>query len=201
MTRVIMLGVGGSTDSTAAMRWTIDRAAALGAIVRMVHVAPARDGVKPGDRHRIPEEDGSQRTEDTVNLLTGTPHDGEDREAVIVQHEVVNGRPGPMLAGLSREADLLVIGSPQQKPEQTSREQPGSTTRYIMRHAKSPVAVIKHSHVRTESSYVRAEPSGGAVRCNKVAEARSHHPANGHVASPFPGGRARHPGSGARQPA
>lgn len=156
-----MVGAGGSTDSTAAMRWAIDRAAALGAIVRMVHVAPARDGGEPDNHPRTPGEDGTQRTDDTVDLLTGTPHDG-NREAVPVEHELVNGRPGPTLARLSREADLLVIGSTQQEPEQTSPERPSSTTRYIMRHARSPVAVIRRSHVRAESQQERPEVYQGS---------------------------------------
>lgn len=153
MTRVVMVGVDGSADSIAAMHWAIQRAAELCALVRVVHVAPSRDG-SPRKPRRAQERSWTHPAVPAEEVVSGAPSRA-DGGSVVVEHQVVEGKPGQVLTELTQDAehlvDLLVVGAVgRDRASFASPPSPGSTARRVMRRATCPVAIIRHSHVFDE---------------------------------------------------
>ncbi|NKQ51820.1 universal stress protein [Amycolatopsis sp. K13G38] len=141
--RKIIVGVDGSPQSEAALRWAVAEATQEGDEVRAVLVR-ARDELLPGTSYAI-QPHGRRpvsRDEDYAGLLHSTvgkvlehlektPH---------VTEIVTDGDPATELIKESTYADLLVLGS--HGARMISELLLGSVTTQCVRHAPCPVVVI-----------------------------------------------------------
>jgi nucleotide-binding universal stress UspA family protein len=109
---LVVVGVDGSTESVAALRWAARYAAATGARLRAVLAwhypgaagAPA-EGVTPDAVRAQTDEQMNQ----TLDEAIAKAYPGQ--EAPRVEKATTYGHPAQALIELSREADLLVVGS------------------------------------------------------------------------------------------
>ncbi|WP_236790889.1 universal stress protein [Amycolatopsis sp. GM8] len=137
--RKIVVGVDGSPQSEAALRWAIDEASTSGARVRAVLVR-ARDPLLPGTSYAI-QPHGRRPVadrEDYVRLLHTTVEkslQGKENPPQ-VQDVVADGDPAKELIRQSGDADLLVVGSP------GTRLLSGGVATRCVRHAHCPVVVL-----------------------------------------------------------
>jgi nucleotide-binding universal stress UspA family protein len=108
---VIVVGVDGSAESKAALRWAIEEARLRQATLRAVH-AWMYPTMFAGAY--IPPEmvDAKRLTEDAHEALDAAVAEvaGEDPSAYI-ERVVEHGPPAHVLVGAARDADLLVVGS------------------------------------------------------------------------------------------
>lgn len=154
-----MVGIDGSVDSTTALRWAVGHAAALRAVVRAVHVSTPPGYGLLRRRPRGPEANQVHDAANAETILSEAPL-RVDGESVVVEHRKVEGRPGPALVDLGRDADLLVIGATGKQQDTIFPESSlGSTTRYVVRHAACPVAVVRHSHMHSAPHRSKPEPA------------------------------------------
>jgi nucleotide-binding universal stress UspA family protein len=143
MTDVVVVGVDGSADSSAALHWALSFAGERGAAVRLVHVwtsvpwyeeLSASGGQADSTRDHSAEE-AANRTAATLRELTSMP--------VNVEAQIVTGAPGEVLVEASRDARLLVVGaSGRGGPIALHADRVGATARYVSRNATCPVTVI-----------------------------------------------------------
>lgn len=146
MAETVVVGIDGSTDSAAALRWALDYAGQRAANVRVVHVwtpVPwyeelSRDQQQEleCDRARSAEQ-AAKRTAETLRALKVAPAD--------VEASVVEGAPGTALVEVSRDAALLVVGATGRGgADSGNTSRVGATARYVTRHAICPVTVVSH---------------------------------------------------------
>jgi len=142
----VVVGIDGSTDSSAALRWALDYAGQRAAKVRVVHVwTPVpwyeelplyRQNELALDRARSAEQ-AAKRTAETLRALTTVPAG--------VEASVIEGAPGAALVDVSRDAALLVVGATGRGgAEGSNTSRVGATARYVTRHAVCPVTVVSH---------------------------------------------------------
>ena len=178
MAAIVVVGVDGSPDSSAALRFAADEATQRAARLRVVHVwtpipwcaglPEFQQRLLAADRARC-AEDAAARTQDAVRelgLLVGR-----------VEALTAEGAPGAALVELSRDARLLVVGATGHGGAPADRV--GSTARYVTRHAVCPVTVVsqgRHPVARDEVSCHTVPVAEAAVPAPGVAplvEARS----------------------------
>ncbi|HYS35723.1 MAG TPA: universal stress protein [Pseudonocardiaceae bacterium] len=152
MTGTVVVGMDGSADSTAALRWALGYAGANDAVVHVVHVwtplpwfgelAPYQQDRLAADRARSAEQ-AVARTAQALRTV--------DRLPAGVEASVVQGAPGATLVDLSRDALILVVGATGSGGAETEGSpRVGATARYVTRHASCPVTVIgRHRHPHT----------------------------------------------------
>ena len=158
MTAFVVVGIDGSADSAAALRWAVDYASRCAARVRAVHVwtpipwfgeLPARQrDLLAADRARSAENARSRAAEELRGL---------GARADLVDMVVAEGAPGEALVELSRDALALVVGA-------TGGHSPpgalvGATARHATRHAVCPVTVVGHG---------RHPVRRGKLRCQTI---------------------------------
>jgi Universal stress protein UspA and related nucleotide-binding proteins len=127
--RVIVVGVDGSTGSLRAMRWAISEAALRGCAIEAVTVW--RAGSYGADTRQAAEELRAQVVRDACTDLTDGPPISEETET---------GSPEEVLVARSRGASLLVIGS--HGVGSIRHAALGSTSEYCSRMAACPVVVL-----------------------------------------------------------
>lgn len=155
VTELVVVGIDGSPDSSAALRWALEYAASRQAMVRVVHVwtpVPWYDELTEDQRERLSEDrarssdDAATRTAETLRDMRTLPR---SVEAVIAE-----GTPGAALVELSEHADLLVVGGKGRGGfADPDHERIGATARYVTRHARCPVTVVG-SHRRPSATGV-----------------------------------------------
>ena len=149
MTEIVVVGVDGSEDSSAALLWALRYAGDHDAVVRVVHVwtpLPWFEGMAPYQQDRLSAdrarsaEQAAERTERALAVV--------DRLPAGVEASVVEGAPGATLVDLSRDALILVVGATGRGgTESGGSPRVGATARYVTRHASCPVTVIgQHRH-------------------------------------------------------
>lgn len=151
MAETVVVGIDGSTDSAAALRWALDYAGQRGANVRVVHVwtpVPWYDELSCDQRDELAcdrarsAEQGATRTGETLRALKAVP--------VGVAASVVEGAPGAALVEVSRAAALLVVGATSRgRADDGNPSQVGATARYATRHAVCPVTWSATTGIRS----------------------------------------------------
>ena len=135
----IVVGIDDSQASIAAMKWAAAEAELRGAELHLVNVwqldpsLAAAGVVLPWADF---EEDAlNQATEIVEEHIGLTDANGKERTIVIVQ-----GTPGPVMIELSRDADMLVVGT--QVHTGLRRVLHGSVSHYCLTHAECVVVAV-----------------------------------------------------------
>lgn len=141
--RKIIVGVDGSPQSEAALRWAVDEATRNGDEVRAVLVR-ARDELLPGTSYAM-QPYGRRpvaRDDDYAGLLHSTVRKVVEHveKPPPVTEIVADGDPATELIKETSHADLLVVGS--HGARVISELLLGSVTTQCVRHAPRPVVVI-----------------------------------------------------------
>lgn len=139
MTASIVVGLNGSESAHAALRWALDFAASSGRTVRVVHVwrVESAEIYVPVTETRNDGEHAA-RTDASRWFQEATGRHLEDTPATL---DVVEGAAaGPMLVSVARDADLLVIGTPEHRA--LGRLLHGSVSHYVLSHAACPVVAV-----------------------------------------------------------
>jgi len=131
-----VVGVDGSESSLEALRWAVDEARAHGGgDVRAVQVwqLPYSDPFELPDLNTI-QEKAKLRLASTMETVG-------DTSAVEVHAELREGQPAAVLCELSRDADLVVVGS--RGHGGFGALLLGSVSAQVVRHAKCSVFVVR----------------------------------------------------------
>lgn len=104
----ILVGIDGSEGSRRALRWAIDTAGSLGAVVQAVIVWQrtydyGAEGYWPVDEEMANE--AKTRLSETIDDVAG------NQAAVKIDQLVLQGDPARVLCARAADADLLVVGS------------------------------------------------------------------------------------------
>jgi nucleotide-binding universal stress UspA family protein len=140
----VLVGVDGSPTSAIALAWAARYAKATGATIKCVFAwhyptaaGPAPVGVAPANVTSEVEEARREELDHAIAACLG------DRPAVPVEREVVYGHAAQVLTELSKDADLLVVGS--RGHGGFTGLLLGSVSTHCVTHASCPVAVVRHS--------------------------------------------------------
>jgi nucleotide-binding universal stress UspA family protein len=142
---VILVGVGGSDASIAALIWAAGEAHRRSARLRVLEawqVYPARALYAAGRAGREPSRDAAaDRLAARVRAVLG------GAASPAVSTELIEGAPERVLADESADADLLVLGSGSQSPvthvdPQIVDRPTGPVIRACLSHARCPVVII-----------------------------------------------------------
>lgn len=133
--KVVVVGVDGSADSTAALKWAEKYAMATGATLRLVTTWawPVAYGAPLYVEAYRPDVEAATTLEKATAELT-IPADR-------IQISCREGQAGPVLVEEGNGATLLVVGS--QGHSAISSVLLGSVSNYCLHHASCPVAVIR----------------------------------------------------------
>lgn len=126
----ILVGTDGSPAATAAVRWAAREAMVRRRPLRIVH---AFDRIEP-------ERDGTAEVSAAVRSAQAVA------PGVAMSGTVEFGHPGPVLAGLSKEAIMLVVGT------RSGAGPLGSTSLRVAMHAACPVVVVPTAPVDAPSA-------------------------------------------------
>lgn len=133
---LVLVGVDGSECSKIALRWAVDEARRRDARLRAVFVPSG--SFWHGKDFTSPEsvvEEAESRLESAMDEVVG------EGPAVDVEQRIVGGNPREVLAEMSTEADLLVVGS--RGHGNVAGLLLGSVSHYLVAHAKCPVTVVR----------------------------------------------------------
>jgi nucleotide-binding universal stress UspA family protein len=145
----ILVGLDGSENSVAALRWAIGEAVRTHAPVEVVHCWESRDltDVLFASRHEM-------STASVCMLDTQVAAELRDRaECPEVSTESVHGRPAQTLVERSRGAQMIVLGAQQRVALRDTFR--GDVIRTVQRHASCPVVVVdRHDEERIDPARV-----------------------------------------------
>src|SRR5579875_870296 len=134
----VLVGVDGSASACKALEWALHYADAVGGQVVAVSVwHGALYVVGPGVMPP-PPYDAGQAAQDT---LTAAVTAVAGARASAIEQRIENGSPAEVLIDLSRDADLLVVGS--RGHGGFTGMLLGSVSSHCVHHAHCPVAVIR----------------------------------------------------------
>jgi nucleotide-binding universal stress UspA family protein len=143
----ILVGVDGSADAEAAVRWAADEAVMHNVPLTLVHVLPTPEsgyqawGLSttplPPDLGKLHEKHAWQVIEDAINIIDD--HTSANSE-LTVNSEVLFSPVIPTLVDLAKDALMLVVGSHGQTA--LRRLLLGSVSTGLIQHAHCPVAVV-----------------------------------------------------------
>ena len=141
--KIIVVGVDGSDSSRKALRWAYDEAAHHGASITAVSAwHPPALPMTPPYGSVPPEGYVTQPKQDALDLLERFVNDLDVREpAVDVRTAVEEGNPAQVLIELSKEADLVVVGSRGHGGFKGMLL--GSVSQHLVAHAECPVVVVR----------------------------------------------------------
>lgn len=135
----VVVGVDGEPASLRALRWAYDAALARGAELEVVHAVPV---VQPTGPEMAPvvdievlEQSGAALLDQVVSEVLGDRSDD-----IHVHRVVVVGSPCTVLCEQAEGAAMLVVGRDR---GWFRRLLPGATSRLCVRHAPSPVVVVR----------------------------------------------------------
>ncbi len=144
----IVVGVDGSPDSNAALRWAVREATMRNVSLTLAYAATPLPGdslVLEWTGDSVPEEllpaltATSERVLDDAVKLVEDMTDGENRPPI--NNEVFSGSPVSALVELSAKAEMVVTGS--RGHGTLERVLMGSVSTGLVHHAHCPVAVIR----------------------------------------------------------
>jgi nucleotide-binding universal stress UspA family protein len=137
--QLVVVGVDGSPESVAALKWAGDYAAAVGARLRAVlawrypaAVGPAPVGVAPAS---VSDEVRAQMTGTLTQAVA------EASPGVSVEPVIGYGHPAEVLVNQSDEAELLVVGS--RGHGAFTGMLVGSVSIHCVTNARCPVVVVR----------------------------------------------------------
>lgn len=144
----IVVGVDGSAPSTAAVRWAAHAAALRNVPLTLVHVMSAVAVGSPAvmwPAAPVPDELIQWQEDEARQVLATATETAEaqltDGAAPQIVTGVIRSAPVPTLVDISKEAQLLVVGSRGQGP--LRRILLGSVSSGLVQHAHCPVAVVR----------------------------------------------------------
>jgi nucleotide-binding universal stress UspA family protein len=127
---LIVVGVDGWPAADRALAWAVQLAEQIGASVEVI-TAWNSETTEPSDGYSWAENIQRAAVERVLSGLRRPP---------VLSMQVVEGKPGPVLANATRRADLLVLGSHGHR--RAYELTVGSTSDFCLRHASCPVVVI-----------------------------------------------------------
>jgi len=143
----IVVGVDGSAPSDAAIRWAAREAAMRNVALTLLHVLPPAAlptwglaytmAPLPLDYHQLQQEEG-QRVLDAARRVIEESTTSSERVQVL--DELVSANPVPTLIDVTKDAQMIVVGSRGHGAWQ--RGLFGSASTGLVHHAHCPVAVI-----------------------------------------------------------
>lgn len=141
MTRAIVVGIDGSTESRHAMEWAFDEGRRSGRPVHLLYAASDATYSALTDTlmHDVLAEDGRRVVEHAERQV---PADLADSTLV----EWVFGAPARVLVHASEKAHMTVVGTHGRGLVGAAVR--GSVSRHVTRHAKSPVVVVRPTEAR-----------------------------------------------------
>ncbi len=137
--KLVVVGVDGSNESVAALRWAGEYAAATRATLRAVlawHYPAAVGGAPVGVAPQVVSEEVRQNMATALSQTVTTADPG-----VPVDQLVTYGHPVQVLVEASKEADLLVVG--RRGHAAIAGMQLGSVSIHCVTHAHCPVVVVE----------------------------------------------------------
>jgi nucleotide-binding universal stress UspA family protein len=138
--RRLVVGVDGSLESVAALRWACREASIRGAEVHAVHVREER--CRSVANYAVPAPSGADAADevsiDIKDLVTSVRAEQEPPVEVILH--VVDGLPARVLLEQCAGADMLVLGTSSDVPGAVRSA--GPVIRACLRRAPCPVVVI-----------------------------------------------------------
>ncbi len=140
----IVVGVDGSAEAGAALRWALDEAALKGANLAVVHAysapVPYEAFYAAGGHWPEMAEEARRAAEELVDeVLSGV----EVPEGVEISRQIVeNVNPARALIDLSKDAAMVVVGS--RGRGGFAGLLLGSVSQQVVSHARCPVVVIPH---------------------------------------------------------
>jgi nucleotide-binding universal stress UspA family protein len=154
--RLVVVGVDGSPQSVAALHWAARYAGATGAAVRAVfawHYPTAAGEAPPGVapepvRHQM-EDLERRHLDDAVAQVYPPEARGE------VDAQIAYGHPAQVLIGMSKEADLLVVGGSGYGA--FTGMLAGSVSIHCVTHAFCPVTVVRGTEADAEAALTGEE--------------------------------------------
>lgn len=132
----ILVGIDGSQASEQALRWAVTEARSHNA--RLTVVLVAEPGYLYGSE-MPPQDDTVEEAEAELAALADRVL--EDERHVVAERRVELGDPRRVLRDLSRDADLLVVGS--RGHGELAGLLLGSVSQYLATHAHCPVTVVR----------------------------------------------------------
>jgi nucleotide-binding universal stress UspA family protein len=143
----IVVGVDGSADSVAAVRWAADEALMRNIPLTLVHVLPSPEGgwqawglsstPLPADFDKLQEKRAWQLIDDALRIIKDSD---TENHRLAVNSEVLLSPVVPTLVDLAKDAAMIVVGS--QGQTALRRLLLGSVTTGLIQHARCPVAII-----------------------------------------------------------
>ena len=139
----IVVGVDGSEHSLDALRWAGQEARLRGVPLRVVGTFTTPI-MSTGYEVAVPDPTDLQAASETMlDAAVDAVRDSSELAGVDVSTEVLEGHAGERLIALSRDADLIVVGSRGHGGFMGLLL--GSVTTYVVNHALCPVVVVRHS--------------------------------------------------------
>jgi nucleotide-binding universal stress UspA family protein len=141
---VIVVGVDGSEESKAALRWAVEEARLRGAAVRVVHVWMARPVLLPGSP--ILAADWELVRKGAEEFVQGCVADAIGRPSDLkVTVDAVHGIPAAALVQAAKGAELLVMGS--RGHGGFAGLLLGSVSQQCVQHAPCPVVIVRDAEL------------------------------------------------------
>jgi nucleotide-binding universal stress UspA family protein len=134
----IVVGVDGSDESKAALRWAVEEARLRGAAVRVVHAWSLRYAVGPGIA--IPAFTVEELQRDSEQMLEAALA-GVDAAGLEIERVSVEGGAARLLVEAAEDADLLVVGS--RGHGGFAGLLLGSVSQQCAHHAPCPVVIVR----------------------------------------------------------
>ena len=161
--RRIVVGVDGSVESVAALRWAFREAPMRGAEVQVVHVREERcHSLASYAVPALAEDDVSIDIDDLVRTVQADQAPG-----VQARVEKVDGLAARVLLDRCAGADMLVLGTSGDGPE--GRRSAGPVIRACLRRAPCPVVVISAAQDPAQRRELAAQAAGARVKVPAVA--------------------------------
>jgi nucleotide-binding universal stress UspA family protein len=132
--RRIVVGVDGSAESAAALRWACREAALRSAEVHAVHVREANCHSLAS--YAVPASPGAEDEVEEIWRTAATEHGG----SVQIRTEVADGLAAKVLLDRCEGADMLILGTVSDVPG--ASRSAGPVIRACLRRAPCPVVVI-----------------------------------------------------------
>ena len=139
---MVVVGVDGSDEAKAALRFALEEASLRGATLRIVHVwtlptAPGAFGIAAPPSADYLEHLRAEAERVVDHVLSEVP--AGDRPPI--ERRVVQGAPSPVLIEASQDADLLVVGS--RGRGGFAGLLLGSVSQQCAHHATCPVVIVR----------------------------------------------------------
>ncbi|QNK79443.1 universal stress protein [Nakamurella sp. PAMC28650] len=161
--RPIVVGIDGSSNSLAALRWALREGAATGAPVEVVHcwIPQTLSDLTFGSHHELRTASACMLQNETVAALADISASMDEGEWVppVVTELSLHGNAPSMLVDRSANARLLVLGARQTAAMSDLFR--GTVEANCRKHASCPVVTLDRHHVVTWYHPVRSAASVG----------------------------------------